>query len=144
MRLNELRMKKMYFSIIAAFLISGCTIVNSTALVVGEKRTPIDFQLVKIYTTAPNKYEEVAIIQAEAGHDFKSAQSVMDSAVMELKKEAAKVGANGVLLGSIGRRDGNNVGLITSLGPNVGTGIAVMTKGRGYQTISGTAIFVKE
>jgi hypothetical protein len=69
--------------------------------------------------------------------------------VERLKVEAAKVGANGVLLANVGRRDNNTVGIgignaTTNRGFTSGTAMAVSSSGRGFQTISGTAIFVAE
>ncbi len=129
-------------------MLLGCTIVNSSSILVGTQRAAISFEDVKIYTAPPPNFEEVALIQAEAGHDFKSTQDVMNSAVERLKKEAAKLGANGVLLSNIGRRESNSIGFTTGTATAVGntafgSGVTVMSQGRGYQTISGTAIFVK-
>lgn len=130
-------------------MLLGCTIVNSSSILVGKQRTAISFEEVKIYTAPPANFEEIALIQAEAGHDFKSTQDVMNSAVERLKKEAAKLGANGVLLSNVGRRESNSVGFTTGTATAVGntafgSGVTVMSQGRGYQTISGTAIFVRD
>jgi len=133
----------------ACLFLSGCTILNTSTVIVGEKRAAISSESVKLYTTPPKNYIEVAILSVEAGHDFRSTQDLMDSAVERLKVEAAKVGANGVLLANVGRRDNNTVGIgignaTTNRGFTSGTAMAVSSSGRGFQTISGTAIFVAE
>ena len=127
----------------------SCVIVNSSAVLVGEKRSPTKVEDIVVYLTPPPKYEEVAILQAEAGHDFRSTKDNMDSAVARLKEEAAKAGANGIILNNVGRRDGNSVAVATGNSTSIGgvtsgTGVLMMPKGNGYQTISGIAIFVKK
>ena len=60
----------------------------------GIKRSPMSVDEVRIYRVAPESYEEIAIVSASAGHDFKSNSALIDSAIQRLKEEAAKVGAN--------------------------------------------------
>jgi uncharacterized protein YbjQ (UPF0145 family) len=140
---------KSLLAICSCLVLIGCTIVNSSSILLGKQRAAISFEDVNIYTAPPKNFEEIALIQAEAGHDFKSTQDVMNSAVERLKKEAAKLGANGILLNNVGRRDSNSVGVTTGTATAVGntafgSGVTTMFQGRGYQTISGTAIFVRD
>ena len=83
----------------------GCTIVDGSSIVTGIERDPIPVDQVRIYRVAPDNYEEIAIVSASAGHDFKSNSALMDSSIQRLKEEAAKVGSNGVLLSGIDERD---------------------------------------
>jgi hypothetical protein len=131
-------------------LLTGCTIVDSSSVLVGEKRAAIDASHVRIFSTPPANYEEVAIISAKAGHDFKSEQSLADTAMQRLKEEAAKVGANGVLLREIKSRDNPNVttsyGTATAYGGGgsaTASGSAVsVSRGDTYYHLSGIAIYV--
>ena len=82
-------------AILLAFAcISGCT--TGTALVTGQERSPIDTGAVTLYSELPAHYEVVGII--EAASDVRiSAEAAQKRAFAELKKQAAKIGANGVI-----------------------------------------------
>jgi hypothetical protein len=137
---------------ILSLAVAGCTIVSGSAVVIGKTRPPIDPSRVQIYGRAPSQYEEIAIVSAKAGHDFRSEQGIMDSAIKKLKEEAAKVGANGVILEGVQNRgDPSTVtsfGTATAYGPNgsataSGTSIGVASGSR-YGHVSGKAIYVPE
>lgn len=66
-------MKNTIILIVALALsaISGCTIMDGNAIVTGNIRPAISPDKVRIYRTAPDSFEEVAIVSASAGHDFK-------------------------------------------------------------------------
>lgn len=89
------------FSMIAIALLSGCA--TGAALVTGVKRPPIDPSQVRIYSSPPPKFEEVAVISANsywswAWHE----QAKLDTATRELRNKAAKLGANGVIVKNLG------------------------------------------
>ena len=105
----------------------GCTITDSATVLVGSQRAAIDVGEVRLYRAAPPKYEEIAVLTAKAGHDFKNDQSLMDSAIQRLKEDAAKLGANGVLLQDVRSRS---------------RGIAATGAGESYNEVTGIAIFV--
>ncbi|WP_299769720.1 hypothetical protein [uncultured Pseudoteredinibacter sp.] len=86
-------------------ILTACTITDGNSIVIGEARSPIDPSAVRIYRTPPESYEEIAMISASAGHDFKKNSSLVNSAIQRLKEEAAKLGANGVLLSGVRERD---------------------------------------
>ena len=83
-------------------LIIGCVPVSH--IVVGETREPIHPSNIKIYLDYPEEYEKIALIDAGSNFAFKDPaflfdwQSKMDKATERLKIEAAKLGANGVLI----------------------------------------------
>ena len=83
-------------------LIIGCVPVSH--IVVGETREPIHPSNVKIYLDYPEEYEKIALIDAGSNFAFKDPailfdwQSKMDKATERLKIEAAKLGANGILI----------------------------------------------
>ena len=102
---------------------------TSSHVLVGTARPPISPEGVRVYYRPPPKYEEIATISATSqGSLALTSQQNMDKAVARLKAEAAKVGANGVLLqgvqdvqsGSIGAGGGG-----ASYGPNSATGVGV-------------------
>jgi hypothetical protein len=102
-------------------------------VVTGSAREPIDPSSVKIHTTPPAHFEEIAIVKAASDAGW-TQQGDVDFAVAELKKQAAKLGANGVLLTSTGTQMGV-VGVPVSGG---GTIIANTEK----QVLEGRAIYV--
>lgn len=113
---------------------------------VGDKRTPVAVDQVKFYTSPPAKYAEIAIISVDAGHDFKSDQVVADEAVERIKQEAASLGANGIILSTVGEKGaGTSVGMgygSTVVGGKMVTNNStIVMMGQRYKTISGTAIF---
>lgn len=127
-------------------LISACAITNSTNVVVGNTREPTKPQEIKLYTKPPAKYEEIAIISADSAHDFMSKQALMDKAIAILKDEAAKVGANGILLDGIGDFYTGSSGVVVV--PNASGSPAVIgasaSSARTGKKASGMAIYVTE
>ena len=80
---------------LAAALV-GCA--SGSALVTGTVRPAIeDFTTVAILTEMPEGAEQIAIVKASSDSGWNQQQS-LDYAVEELKKQAAKVGANAVVL----------------------------------------------
>jgi hypothetical protein len=120
------------FAILSSILlVTACA--TTSHVMTGTARTPIDPSQVKIYSTAPADYEEIAVIDATSRSSFSFGdQKKMDAVMQRLKKEAASLGANGVLLQSTGSEYGGGVGT------GVGTGVGV---GGGGGISIGTGIF---
>ena len=79
-----------------AAVLVGCA--SGSALVVGQTRPAIeDYSSVKILTEMPDGAEQIAIVKASSHMGWNQQQS-LDYAVEELKKQAAKVGANAVVI----------------------------------------------
>lgn len=75
----------------------GCA--STTHVVVGEKRPAIKPELVKLYRSPPPKYEEIALIEGNSSTSMAiTDQGDVDHVIGEMKKEAAKLGANGLLV----------------------------------------------
>jgi hypothetical protein len=98
-----------------AVLLAGCA--TSSHVLVGTPRPPISPDSVRVYLQPPPKYEQIAAIDASSkGSLALTSQQNMDKAISRLKEEAAKLGANGVLLqgvqdqqsGAIGMGGGNS------------------------------------
>ncbi|MFA5170717.1 MAG: hypothetical protein WC426_04045 [Sulfuriferula sp.] len=132
--------------LVVIFAISGCAVTNETSLVVGKTRTPTTTDQIKLYTKPPAKYEEIAIVSADAVHAFMSKQDLMNTSIANLKKEAAKVGANGILLDRIGDFYAGSSGVVVI--PSTQSGVPVITtsamSAQTGQKASGVAIFVIE
>ena len=126
-----------------AVLAAGCA--NTSHVITGTPRTPIDPSQVTVYTTAPPEYEEIAVIDASSQMSFAFGdQNKMDAVMRRLKQEAASLGANGVLLQQTGTSGSGGVGTGVGVGSygggvGVGTGISVSSPAK---TGRGLAIHV--
>jgi len=72
-------------------------------------RPSISPEQVKLYLEPPTKFETIGIVEASSEVEF-SSQAAQDRAIQELKNQAAKIGANGVLIGNTGNKSGDMVG----------------------------------
>lgn len=129
----------------AASLLAACA--NTSHVITGQPRPAIDPSQVTIYSTAPAKYEEIAVIDASSQMSFAFGdQNKMDAVLGRLKKEAAALGANGVLLQGTGSSGGGGTGVGVGVGSygnsvGVGTGISLSSPAK---TGRGLAIYVPE
>lgn len=129
---------------------NGCTIMDGNAIVTGNARDAISPEEVRLYRSPPEKFEEVAIVNASAGHDFRKDSSLMNAAIQRLKEEAAKVGANGVLLADIDERDAPSVSTTYGSATATAGGSSVyasgnstsVNRGDSYTRLRGIAIYV--
>jgi hypothetical protein len=88
--------------------LSGCV---SSHVIVGKVRPAISPDDVQVYLHPPAKYEEVAVLDTSSKHSFTiTAQGKTDKVIYRLKKQAASMGANGVLLQGIGDQAVGSVG----------------------------------
>lgn len=124
-------MKNWIAGLFAALVLGGCA--SGSALIVGTPREPIDPNSVTIYTTPPAAFEEIAIVKASSDSGW-TQQGSLDYAKEELKKQAAKLGANGVLLTATGTQTG------VSGVPVYGGGTIIATTEK--EVLEGRAIFV--
>ncbi len=67
----------------------------------GQERSPIDPAAVTLYAEPPAQYDVVGIVDAVSDIEF-SDEAAQERAFVELKKQAAKIGANGVIEWEIG------------------------------------------
>ncbi len=128
---------RQFFSLVAVLLLVGCA--TGSALVTGTKRAPTDPLQVTVYRSAPDsKFEHIGIVKSEAAEMF-SQQEAVDRAVEELKKQAAKIGANGIILSGMGEKHENYSGYTPSA-----TGGYFYSGTDEYLTLQGDAIYVKK
>jgi hypothetical protein len=124
---------------------SGCA--GSNHVITGAVRPQISPEAVRIYSQPPAQYEEIARLEASSRGGFRfTEQGKMDKVIERLKVQAAKLGANGVLLqstenrisGSVGTGGGStSYGGRSAVGVGGGLDIAMVAK-QGY----GIAIYV--
>ncbi len=88
--------------------LAACT---TSHVIVGHARAPISAEQVKIYLQPPARYEEVALVSSSSRPSFAlTAQARTDKVIDRLKKEAASLGANGIVLREITDQSSGSVG----------------------------------
>jgi hypothetical protein len=139
-------MKPVHLSLLVSCVLLLVACATTSHVITGKTRTPIDPSQVKVYSTAPPGYEEIAVIDATSRLSFSSGdQKKMDAVMERLRKEAASLGANGILLQSTGTesRGGVSTGIGTGFGIggglSIGTGIFTESDNK---TGRGLAIYV--
>lgn len=109
-------------------MLTGCV---SSHVMIGKARPPISPDDVKIYFHPPARYEEIALLDTSSAAGMSiTAQGKTDLVIKRLKKEAAKLGANGVLLSGVGESSAGSVstgfGSATANGRTAyGTGVGI-------------------
>jgi hypothetical protein len=86
--------------LMCSLFLAGCVAVNSTQLGELTARSPVDPATVIIYRTAnqvPRTYDEIALLNATGSTDFTNESGMLEA----MRKRAAKLGANGVILDAI-------------------------------------------
>ena len=122
----------------AAALAAGCA--SSSKVMLGQARAPIDPAQVQVYRTAPAGAQEIAQLESKSAVGF-GTQGQTDAA--RLKREAAALGANGIVLlgvGSSGSPVGMSVGA-GSYGRHSGGGLSMGIPTTQKQA-AGVAIYV--
>lgn len=120
--MTPLSRRALLSSALAAAL-AGCA--SSSALVTGTQRDPIPVERVKLYTQPPKKFQEIAVLESSSRNSWSFGdQAKLDVVVQRLKEEAAKLGANGVLLqGTVNRGSGAIGTGLGSWGGGLGVGV---------------------
>jgi hypothetical protein len=135
----------------AALLLCGCA--SSSRTIVGEVRPPIAPGDVEVFSSPPRRYQEIAYLNASSvGWLGRPSEAGVDEAIYRLKQEAAKLGANGVLLTGIGNRSSGSLGVgiggfgvsagrshVTAASGGVGVGAPIM-----HKAVQGIAIYVPD
>jgi hypothetical protein len=135
------------FKLLTALAIGLAACAPSSHILVGAARPPISPSDVKLYLQPPPSFQEVAILNASANSMFGTGgQGSVDKVIQRLKEEAAKLGANGIILegmsdrvtGSVGGGSGSSsYSGNSAVGVGVGGSLGIFKK-----TAQGRAIFV--
>jgi hypothetical protein len=130
--------------LLTVMTITGCV---SSHVMIGQARPPISPDQVKIYWHPPEHYDEIALLDTSSRASMSiTAQGKTDVVIARLKEEAAKLGANGVLLQGVGDQSAGSVstgfGQATASGNTAyGSGVGISGNIR-IKAGSGVAIFV--
>jgi hypothetical protein len=127
--------------------LAGCASSDSLVMV-GAARPPIPPEDVRIYSHPPPFYfEEIALLNASSNSVFSpGGQQTVDKVINGLKAEAAKVGANGIILEGFSDRQSGSLG--TGVGGGSASGNSAVGVGLSgslgvyKKTGQGTAIYV--
>ena len=128
---------------LSLFLTKACYPVSH--VIVGETQIPIDYTDVKVYPDYPDNYEKIAIIETSSDLAFKDLsiefthQQKTNKALERLKKEAASLGANGVVIQNIA----TNIKQHLSLNENDKGEISASSRHEKQKELNAIAIFVK-
>src|SRR5882724_6051070 len=130
---------------LAALGLAACA--SDSIVVTGIARPPISTADVRIYSQPPPAFEEIAILNTSKSSAFTTGgQKTVDKVIAGLKEQAAKLGANGIILegfsdrqtGSVGSGVGSSsVSSNSAVGVGVGGSLGIYKK-----TGHGVAIFV--
>ena len=99
--------------VLALGLLAGCA--STSKVMLGPARAPVAAEAVRVYTHAPARFEEIARLETSSAIGF-GTPGQADSAVARLRREAAALGANGVLLLGVDT-------VAPPVGVSVGTGV---------------------
>jgi hypothetical protein len=87
-----------YPLLVLCLALAGCA-ATTTRVMIGEARPPTDPASVRLYFSPPAHYKEIATLTADSkGGWHLTAEGRVDGALKQLKEEAAKLGANGILM----------------------------------------------
>lgn len=117
-------MKNVLLAITSGLLmlaIGGCTSIDSSHIITGTTHTATAPEQVKLYSDAPaTSYDVIGIVSISASNDWKAGQQLLDEAIAALKQEAAKLGANGILIQGVNAHKSSNGGIIANDSDNWG------------------------
>jgi len=129
----ENNMKNFRFSILIMLLLAIAGCATGSHIITGKVKPALDPNKVKLYLEPPSEYEVIGIVEASSDVELFT-QAAQDRAIQELKKQAAQIGANGVLIQSTGHQT-NTSGYYSG-----GAYYPIDTE---TKTATGKAIFVK-
>jgi len=121
-------------SLLAILVLTGC---STSHVILGKKRPPTSPEQVQVFSSPPNvPYEQIAMVSADSSFSSALSEKAKVLKVVErMRKKAAKLGANGVILGGIGETYFGSLGA----GPNADPANGMKLSVRDGQ---GTAIFI--
>jgi uncharacterized protein YbjQ (UPF0145 family) len=130
---------------IAVLALAACA--SDTIVLTGSARPPISPADVRIYSQPPEVFQEIAILDTSKSSAFTTGgQKTVDKVIEGLKEQAAKLGANGIILEGFSDRQTGSVGSgvgggsasnNSAVGVGVGGSLGIYKK-----TGHGRAIFV--
>jgi len=119
-------------ALLVALLAAGCA--STSKVMMSPARAAISPEQVRVYfTPPPGRYVEIAMLETSSGGFTYGEQNKMDSVLGKLRVEAARLGANGVLLQDTANGPG---------GSSVGFGVGGGSFGRGSNVGGGVGVSI--
>jgi hypothetical protein len=136
---------RLIFAIALLPMLAGCA--TSSRTLTGMPRPALSRTEVKVYTQAPQSFEEIAVLGASRKSVTSAGgERAIEKMIEAMKSQAAELGANGVLLENLS--DSEPLGLGTGIGTQTYTHNASIDVGVGgflgvvKKTVRARAIFV--
>lgn len=123
-------------STLFASILAGCA--TATVIPVGNTRPPVDPAQVRLYVSPPPHYEVLGLINGNSNYEGTSQSGIADM-VRKIKEQAAKIGANGVLLGKMAEQYLGSSGGATYMGWGIFNSASMAAYS---QTMQAEAIYV--
>ena len=125
---HPLRLLRVPTGLLVAGMLAACT---SSHLLVGQARGAISPDQVQVYLRPPAQFEEIGLVESSSRASFAiTAQARVDKVIERLKKEAALLGANGIVIQNVADQSSGSVG----------SGFATRTASGGTTNVVGTGI----
>jgi hypothetical protein len=128
--------KQLIFTIALLPAVAGCA--TSSQVLTGSPRAPVSPNNVRVYTQAPQSFEEIALLSASRKSvSTAGGERAIEKMIESMKSQAAQLGANGLLLEDVSDSDpiavGTGVGSQTythnaSINVGVGGSLGVVKK----------------
>jgi hypothetical protein len=131
-------------SVSAMLALTACA--TSSVTLTGMSRPSISPEEVRVYTSAPTSFEEVALLRASRKSVGAGGEKAIEKVIDEMRAQAAKLGANGLLLEDFS--DAQSLILDTGVGSDTYTHNGSISLGVGgaigiiKKTGQGRAIFI--
>ena len=123
---------------LALLMLMSCA--NGSSVLSGEKRTPINVSQVEIYRSPPDvKYDYVGTVKSQTEEIF-SKQEALDRALEELKRQAAEIGAIGIIFNTMEEKPERFI----SYTPNMSGGGFFHTGQYENKYLFGEAIYIEQ
>jgi hypothetical protein len=129
-------------------MMSALTACATSQVMVGSSRPPVSPAQVQVYLKAPERYDEIAVVESTSRLSFAfSADAKTEAVIDRLKRAAAKLGANAILLQSMDDQGaaaigGSATGSTYSNHGSIDLGFSAITGGT-RKFGSGLAIYVE-
>jgi hypothetical protein len=133
-------------TVLSAALVALLAACATSHVMLGKARPPISPDQVQIYDRPPpGPYQQIARLDTSSQGSFAfGAQAKTDAVIKRLKAEAAKLGANGVILEGIGDQASGSIGTGAGGGGYSGGGGIGINAGLSRKVGGGLAIYVGE
>jgi len=117
-------------------VIGACS--SSSQVLTGSSRAPLSPDAVRVYTRAPARFDEIAVLKASSrGVSTDGGEHAIQKVIRTMKAQAAQLGANGLLLEDFSDAKSVNVGTVVgtqaythnaSISIGVGGSLGIVTK----------------